>query len=200
MTLYHYITAFSLNESLSFPHRFTHFPWRVTHFPLTSLSCCIDWKRSHESLSTSRTSQLVRKIGSQNQSIQHHSFSINKPFMLYWLIFHSWVAILLHSPSTSHYYSPWRVIHFPWTSPSCSVDWFWDAIFRTNWDVRDVDKLSWDLWIILGPHRGKWAILVQSAHLWMSQPDFQNQSIEESFSFNGSLFARPNQSCMFPHR
>ena len=23
-----------------------------------------------------------------------------------------------------------------------SIDWFWDLIFRTNWDVRDVDKLS----------------------------------------------------------
>ena len=25
------------------------------------------------------------------------------------------------------------------------IDWFWDPIFCTNWDVRDVDKLSWDL-------------------------------------------------------
>jgi len=26
-----------------------------------------------------------------------------------------------------------------------TIDWFWDPIFLTNWDVRDVDKLSWDL-------------------------------------------------------
>jgi len=57
------------------------------------------------------------------------------------------------------------------------MDWFLDLILRTNWDVRDVDKLSWYLWIILGPHWGKWTILVQSAHLRISQPDFQNQSI-----------------------
>jgi len=45
------------------------------------------------------------------------------------------------------------------------VDWFSNPIFRTNSDVRDVDKLSWDLEIILGPHWGKCTILVQSAHL-----------------------------------
>ena len=33
-----------------------------------------------------------------------------------------------------------------------SIDWFWDPIFRTNWNVRDVNKLSWDLQIVLGPH------------------------------------------------
>jgi len=58
------------------------------------------------------------------------------------------------------------------------IDWIWDPIFWTNWDVRDVDKLSWDFWIILGPHWGKWAILVQSAHSWISSPDFHNQSIQ----------------------
>ena len=58
------------------------------------------------------------------------------------------------------------------------IDRFWNPTFRNNWDVRDVDKLSWDLWITLGPHWGKWAILVQSAHLWISQPDFRNQSIQ----------------------
>jgi len=33
---------------------------------------------------------------------------------------------------------------------------------------RDVDKLSWDLLIVLGPDWGRCAILVQSAHLWSS--------------------------------
>jgi len=57
-----------------------------------------------------------------------------------------------------------------------ALDWFWDPIFRTDWDVRDVDsfrvtfKSFWDL-------TGKSALLVQSALLWISQPDFQNQSI-----------------------
>ena len=32
----------------------------------------------------------------------------------------------------------------------------------------------------LGPHWGKNAILVQSALLWISQPDFQNQSMRDS--------------------
>jgi len=63
------------------------------------------------------------------------------------------------------------------TTHNIWIDWCWDPIFRTNWDVRDVDELSWDLSIILGPHWGKWANLVQSAHLWISPPDFQNQSI-----------------------
>jgi len=57
------------------------------------------------------------------------------------------------------------------------IAWFWDPIFRTNWDVRDVDKRSWDLPIVWGPHWGKCAILVWSAHLWLSWPDLQNQSI-----------------------
>ena len=35
-----------------------------------------------------------------------------------------------------------------------SIDWFWELIFRTNWDVRAVDKLSWDLAIVLGPRWG----------------------------------------------
>ena len=25
------------------------------------------------------------------------------------------------------------------------MDWFLDPIFLTNWDVRDIDELSWDL-------------------------------------------------------
>ena len=58
------------------------------------------------------------------------------------------------------------------------MDWIWDPIFCTNWDVRDVDQLSWDFWIILGPHWGKWAIRVQSAHSWISSPGFHNQSIQ----------------------
>jgi len=71
-----------------------------------------------------------------------------------------------------------------------TIDWFWDPIFRTNWNVRGVDKLSWDLII----HWGKWAIfvfvcfaiLVQSAHLWISQPNFQNQSIGKLALFEKS--------------
>jgi len=55
-----------------------------------------------------------------------------------------------------------------WDSSLISIDWFWDLIFRANWDIRDVDELSWDLPIVLGPHWGKCAILVQSAHLWFS--------------------------------
>ena len=35
---------------------------------------------------------------------------------------------------------------------SAPIHWFWDPIFRTNWDICDVDKLSWDLQIVLGPH------------------------------------------------
>jgi len=34
---------------------------------------------------------------------------------------------------------------------------------------------------MLGPHWGKWAILVQSAYWWISQPDFQNQSIAPKY-------------------
>ena len=81
----------------------------------------------------------------------------------------------------------WQNLHFhvwvwnrPWSefgNSEFAIDWFWDPIFRANWDVCDVDKLSWDLWIILGPHWSKRAILVQSAHLWISQPDFQTQFI-----------------------
>ena len=31
-----------------------------------------------------------------------------------------------------------------------SIDWFRNPISRTNWDVHDIDLLSWDLYIIFG--------------------------------------------------
>jgi len=53
------------------------------------------------------------------------------------------------------------------------IDWFWDRFFVLIVSSWRRCKHLWDL----GPHWGKSAIPVQSALLWISQPDFQNQSI-----------------------
>ena len=61
---------------------------RIAHLPLWSMDwdrSVIDLKVPDESLSTSRTSQLVWKIGSQNQSIRH-----------------SWVCCVLFCVSFTH--------------------------------------------------------------------------------------------------
>jgi len=39
-------------------------------------------------------------------------------------------------------HSRWR-IHSP---PKRLIEWFWDPIVHTNWDVRDVDQLSCELY------------------------------------------------------
>jgi len=49
-----------------------------------------------------------------------------------------------------------------------------------------------------GPHWGKWAILVQSAHLWISQPDFQNQSINNTTLVRFSYLLRLCIFCEAP--
>ena len=65
------------------------------------------------------------------------------------------------------------------------IDWFWDRFFVLIVSSWRRCKHLWDL----GPHWGKSTILVQSALLWSSQPDFQNQSIE---SINSTLIDPPN--------
>ena len=76
--------------------------------------------------------------------------------------------------------------HIPRTNESCHtwIDWFWDPIFRTIVSSWRCCKHLWEL----APHRGKSAILVQSALLWISQPDFQNQFINSGPKILRSCF------------
>jgi len=63
------------------------------------------------------------------------------------------------------------------------IDWFWDPLFHTNWDVRDVDKLSPGTFKSITDRSqfklqiGKRTLQVQIARLWFNEP-FQNRLID----------------------
>ena len=66
--------------------------------------------------------------------------------VLTWIYF--WKVRRLHCATTRYTIKSVTHVFFPPKSALTHlifIDWFWNPIFRTNWDVRDVDKLSWDI-------------------------------------------------------